>query len=133
MSEQDMQRLAEMQGAGGGMGPADYALFAVIGVVYILLLAGMWKAFAKAGEPGWACIVPIYNLVVMVKISGKPIWWFVLLLVPCVGIIIAFLVSVAIAERFGKGAGFGVGLAFFPYIFWPILGFGSAQYSPARA
>src|SRR5262245_6389973 len=52
-----------------------------IGVV-ILTLAGTWKAFAKAGEPGWACIVPIYNIVVMCRMAGKPAWWVLLFFVP---------------------------------------------------
>jgi hypothetical protein len=129
MSEQDMQRLADAQGAGGGQPP----IAVIIGAVLVLLLiyASLWKIFSKAGEPGWASIVPIYNIVVLVKISGKPVWWVVLYLIPCVSLIAAILVSIGLAERFGKGTGFGIGLAFLGPIFFPILAFGDAQYSPA--
>jgi len=96
--------------------------------LFIVIIAGVWKAFTKAGQPGWASIVPIYNVIVMLKIAGKPIWWFLLLMVPIVNIIVGIIVSLAIAENFGKTALFGVGLALLGFIFWPILGFGDAQY-----
>jgi hypothetical protein len=130
MNEQDIQRLQEMQGAQGGFGAADIAVLAVVLLVGLVTIAGMWKTFAKAGEPGWAAIIPIYNYVVLVKISGKPMWWVVLFFIPCANIVAAILVPIAIAERFGKGAGFGIGLAFLSFIFFPLLGFGDAQYSP---
>lgn len=98
--------------------------FAIIVVVVIAL----WKVFQKAGEPGWAAIVPIYNIVVMLKIAGKPLWWIILMFIPFVNFIIGIMVAIALAEKFGKGAGFGIGLAFLPFIFYPILGFGSATY-----
>ena len=96
--------------------------------IIIFVVAGMWKAFAKAGHPGIACIVPFWNVIVMVQMAGKPIWWFLLFFIPIVGLIIAIIVSIGIAQNFGKGAGFGLGLAFLGFIFWPILGFGDAQY-----
>ena len=67
----------------------------------------------------------------LLEIIGKPIWWFVMFFILCVGIIFAVLVYIALAERFGQGAGFAVGLVLLPFIFFPILGFGSAQYQPA--
>jgi hypothetical protein len=88
----------------------------------------MWKAFAKAGQPGWAVLIPIYNIYVMCKIAGRPGWWVLLFLVPLVNLVILFIVNIDIAKRFNKGAGFGVGLALLGSIFWPILGFGSATY-----
>ena len=88
----------------------------------------MWKVFVKAGQPGWAAIVPIYNLYVMTQIAGKPGWWLLLFFIPFVNIVIAILLSIAIAQKFGKGAGFGVGMTFLGFIFMPILGFGDAQY-----
>jgi len=97
-------------------------------LLMLVALAGLWKAFVKSGAPGWACIVPFYNLWIMVKMAGKPPLWFILCFIPIVGIIIAILLSIAIAERFGKGAGFGVGLALLGFIFWPMLGFGSAEW-----
>lgn len=96
--------------------------------IALVVIAGLWKTFTKAGKPGWAAIVPIYNLIVMLDIAGKPLWWIILFLIPLVNLIIAILVSIAIAEKFGKGAGFGIGLAFLGIIFYPILGFGDAKY-----
>ncbi|RLE19537.1 MAG: signal peptidase I [Acidobacteria bacterium] len=94
----------------------------------VLVIAGMWKTFAKAGKPGWACLIPIYNLIVLLEIAGKELWWIILLFIPVVNFVILILVSIAVAEKFGKGAGFGLGLAFLPMFFFPLLGFGDAQY-----
>lgn len=102
-------------------------LIIMLGIA-LLVIAGIWKVFTKAGQPGWAAIVPIYNLVVMLQIAGKPTWWVILMLIPLVNLIVAIIVSMAIAEKFGKGAGFGLGLAFLGVIFYPILGFGDATY-----
>jgi hypothetical protein len=96
--------------------------------VIILLIAAMWKVFSKAGQPGWAAIIPIYNIYVMCKVAGRPGWWLLLMLIPFVNFIILIILSIDIAKSFGKGAGFGLGMAFLGFIFWPILGFGSAQY-----
>ena len=115
--------------AGGGF------MFVVWLAVVILMIAAMWKVFSKAGKPGWAAIIPIYNVIVLLDVAGKPWWWILLCLIPIVNIVIAILVYVALAQAFGKGAGFAVGLIFLPVIFLPILGFGSAQYhgAPAQA
>jgi hypothetical protein len=102
----------------------------------VLIIAGVWKTFVKAGKPGWAAIVPIYNIIVMLEIAGKPIVWIILFFIPVVSIVAAILVGIAIAEQFGKGTGFGVGLGLLGFVFFPILGFGDAQYggaAPAKA
>lgn len=96
--------------------------------VVVLVVAGTWKAYSKAGKPGWAAIVPIYNMIVLLEIVGRPLWWIVLLLVPFVNVVIALLLLLDVAKSFGKSAGFGLGLFFLGPIFWPILGFGSATY-----
>ncbi|MEK6248787.1 MAG: DUF5684 domain-containing protein [Planctomycetales bacterium] len=96
--------------------------------ILIFVIAGMWKTFSKAGHPGIACIVPIWNIIVLCQIAGKPIWWFLLLFIPIVGLIVGIILAIAVAENFGKGVGFGLGLAILGFIFYPILGFGSAQY-----
>jgi ABC-type sulfate transport system permease subunit len=97
-------------------------------IIAIVVIAGIWKMFSKAGEHGWAAIVPIYNAIVMLKVAGKPLWWIILLIIPFVNIIVGIIVAIAIAKAFGKGGGFAVGLIFLPFIFYPILGFGSAAY-----
>lgn len=102
-------------------------------VLIVVMIAAMWKIFEKAGQPGWAAIVPIYNLYILLKIAGRPGWWLLLYFVPIVSIIIAIIVAIDIAKRFGKGTGFALGLVFLPFIFYPILAWGDAQYSPAPA
>ena len=111
------------------------AIFGFIWVaVLVPVLAGTWKAFAKAGQPGWACIVPIYNIYVILQIAGKPGWWLlVILFVPFANLVMMILACVEVAKNFGKSAGFGVGLALLACIFFPILGFGSAKYQGGAA
>lgn len=99
----------------------------------VLILAGMWKAFEKAGQPGWGAIVPIYNIYLLTKMAGKPGWWVLLFLVPIVSLVIAIILSIEIAKRFGRGTGFGVCLALFGFVCWPILGFGSAKWQGGAA
>jgi Family of unknown function (DUF5684) len=94
----------------------------------VLSLAGVWATFVKAGKPGWASIIPIYNVIVLLEIADKPLWWILLYLVPLVNIVVEILVSIDVARNFGKGTGFGLGLAFLPVVFYPILGFGDARY-----
>lgn len=99
-----------------------------------LFIAVGWRIFTKAGKPGWAAIVPIYNLFVMMEIVGRPAWWIVLMLLPFVNFIAAIVVSMDLAKSFGKSAGFGIGLALLGIFFAPILAFGDAQYQgPAAA
>ena len=112
----------------GGLGPVFWiCYFAVI----VLLIAAIWKVFSKAGQPGWAAIIPIYNIYVMCKVAGRPGWWLLLMLIPLVNVIIAIILNVDIAKHFGKGIGFAIGMILLPFIFWPILGFGGAQYQSA--
>ncbi len=96
--------------------------------ICVLIIAAMWKVFTKAGHPGWACLIPIYNIYILCKIAGRPGWWLLLMLIPFVNFIILIVLSIDIAKSFGKGVGFALGLVFLGFIFWPILGFGSAQY-----
>jgi ABC-type sulfate transport system permease subunit len=100
--------------------------------VLILLIASIWKVFSKAGQPGWAVLIPIYNAYVLCKVAGRPGWWVILLLIPFVNFVIAIILCLDVAKAFGKGGGFAVGLLLLPFIFYPILGFGSAQYTGAR-
>ena len=110
-------------------GNAPGPVFWICEVAFILLIvAAMWKVFSKAGQPGWAAIIPIYNVYVMCKVAGRPGWWLLLMLIPFVNFIIAIILNVDIAKRFGKGVGFAIGMLFLPFIFWPILGFDSAPY-----
>lgn len=101
--------------------------------VVVLVIASMWIVFTKAGQPGWACLIPIYNFYVMLKIAGKPGWWLILCLIPVVNLVIVIMTYIAIATRFGKGGGFAAGLILLPIVFFPILAFGDAKYAPVPA
>jgi uncharacterized membrane protein YhaH (DUF805 family) len=130
------QTMVLAQGAGGindaqveGASPfLVLVVWLVALAVAIFIIAGMWKTFTKAGKPGWAAIVPIYNAIVILEIAGRPLWWIILLMIPCVGAIVAIIVMIDFAAKYGQSAGFGIGLALLGFIFFPILGFGDAQY-----
>ena len=107
---------------------ASAILIIVYLAIVVLEIAAFWRVFAKAGQPGWAAIVPIYNSIVMLKIAGRPAWWFLLFFLPVVNFVVAVIMLIDLARAFGKGAGFAIGLLFLSIIFFPILGFGSAQY-----
>lgn len=111
---------------------AGSAVFWIIyAAVIVLVIAGVWKTFVKAGEPGWAAIIPIYNYIVGLKIIGRPLWWIILFFIPFVNLVVAIIVAIDFARAFGKGTGYGILLFLFPYIMFPILGFGDAQYQGA--
>ena len=96
--------------------------------VCVLLIAAQWKIYEKAGEPGWAAIIPIYNIIVLLKIVGKPWWWVFMFLIPFVGIVFAIWMINMLSKSFGKDEGFTIGLLLLGIVFYPILGFGSARY-----
>jgi hypothetical protein len=99
----------------------------------IILLVALWKIYSKAGEPGWACIIPIYNVYVLLKIVGRPWWWLLLMLIPLVNIVIYLVVTNDLSKSFGHGVGFTLGLIFLPGIFHLVLGFGGSRYVGAKA
>ncbi len=97
-------------------------------VLMVLMVASYWKIFAKAGKPGWASIVPIYNLVVYLQMVNRPVWWIVLFFVPIVNIVIAIVLVHDLSKSFGKGMGWTLGLLFLGIVFVPVLAFGSDQF-----
>jgi len=115
-------------GVGAGIGVVGLIIYLAI---VVLVIAGLWKVFAKAGQPGWAILIPIYNLYVLLQIVGRPAWWLLLFIVPLVNLVVAIMVAIDVAKAFGKGTGFGLGLAFLGPIFYPILGFGGSTYQGA--
>lgn len=110
----------------GGQGGGFVLIIQI--VLALLMIVSLWKVFVKAGQPGWAALIPIYNTYIMLKVAGKPGWWLILMFVPVVNIVVGILAIAGMAARFGKGVGFVFGLIFLPFIFLPILGFGSAEY-----
>lgn len=114
---------------GGGL----FGLFLYVALT-VLLIASMWKVFTKAGKPGWAALIPIYNTIVLLQVAGRPVWWFLLLLIPFVNIVVAIMLLNDLSKSFGRGIGTTLLLIFLPFIAFPMLAFGSAQYvGPAAA
>ncbi|MGO9232444.1 MAG: DUF5684 domain-containing protein [Bryobacteraceae bacterium] len=107
-------------------------LFLAIAVVFAI---GIWKVFVKAGQPGWAALIPFYNIYILLKIVGRPAWWLVLFLIPLVNLVILLLVAIDLAKAFGQSAVFGVVLLFLlGGIGYLVLGFGNYKYAaPATA
>lgn len=98
-------------------------------IVWLICIISYWKIFTKAGKPGWASIIPIYNTIVIIEIVRKPVWWILLLLIPIVNIVYAIWLTNLLSKSFGKSEGFTIGLIFLPIIFLPVLAFDkSAQY-----
>ncbi len=120
---------------GGAAAAAGGAVGSLCGLgIAVLVIAGLWKVFTKAGKPGWAAIVPIYNYYVLTQIIGRPAWWIILLFIPFVNFIVLIVMMNDLSKSFGKGMGFTIGLILLSPIFILLLGFGDAQYmGPAAA
>ena len=103
-------------------------VWVIICALAIFEIASIWRVFTKAGQPGWAAIIPIYNGIVMLQIAGKPIWWILLYLIPLVNIVISVIVTHNLSKNFGHGVGFTLGLIFLSGIFFPILAWGDSEY-----
>ena len=88
------------------------------------LLSSAWSA----GKPGWGAIIPFYNMYCLFEMSFGTGWLFLLCLVPCVNVVITIIMWIKLAQAFGKGAAYGIGILFLPVVFLPMLGFGDAQY-----
>ena len=99
----------------------------------VAFVAGLWMVFTKAGEDGWKSIIPIWNVLILLKIVGREWWWIILMLIPIVGFIVWIIVALDLAKSYGRGTGFGIGLIIFPYIWTIILGFGSDTYKGPAA
>lgn len=105
-------------------------IFAIVFFLLIIFLVIIpaWKVFTKAGKPGWAVLIPIYNIIVMLEIVKKPLWWIFLMFIPVVNVVIAVILTIELAKAFGKSTGFAIGLIFLSPIFYPILGYGKSTY-----
>lgn len=103
-------------------------------VIGIISIVAMWFIFVKANKPGWAAIIPIYNVWVALEVIGKPWWWLILLFIPFVNIVMGILMCYHLAKVFNQGIGFTIGLILLPFIFMPILAWGDYKYhKPAKA
>jgi hypothetical protein len=104
------------------------AYFFFILIIWLITVIGMWKMFEKAGKPGWAAIIPIYNIIVMLEITGHPIWWLIMLFIPFVNIIFSIMLLHALSKSYGQDVGTTLLFLFLPFIGFPMVGFGSARY-----
>jgi hypothetical protein len=119
----------------GTMGPDAGGIMALIagagivgtiiyGAICVVMIIALWKLLAKAGQPGWSQFIPIYNVIAMLNVAGKPWWWIFILWLIIPGIIATHCIS----KNFGRGVGTTLGLLFLGPIFLLILGFGGAEY-----
>ena len=113
-------------------------IFLVMFIIYIpiivLMVVSIWKIYTKAGKPGWASLVPIYSDITMMEVIGRPGWWFLVYMVPVLGLYLAIVDKITLAKCFGKSSGFAVGLILLPILFYPMLAFSkTAQYQGPMA
>jgi len=94
----------------------------------LLIIVAQWIIFERAGQAGWKCLVPFYNMYVLMEISGKPGWWLFLLFIPLVGVVFLLLAMLSLAKKFSRSELFGLGIFILPMIFLPVLAFGGSEY-----
>lgn len=111
-----------------GSGAYGSFAFLIALLICIFMIAAMWRVFTKAGQPGWGCLIPFYNVCLMLNIAGKPGWWLVFFFIPVISIVVQIVMLIDIAGNFGRGGWFAAGLIFLPMIFFPILAFGESVY-----
>ena len=113
--------------AGGGALATTLVVLAFAWLV--LVLAAGWRMYVKASQPGWVAIIPFLNVFGLLKIVHRPLWWFVLFLVPLVNVVVAVVVLVDLARAFGRGWGTALLLVFLTPIGFLVLGFGDDAYA----
>jgi Na+/H+-translocating membrane pyrophosphatase len=104
-------------------------LLVVLLVVALISIIALWRIFTKANIGGWKSIIPIYNVICLFKITWGSGWVFLACFVPVVNVIIGIITLHKLAQVFGKGIGFTIGLILLQPIFILILAFGSAEYN----
>ena len=103
------------------------AMLLYLAIIVVMIIAE-WKIYEKGGQPGWAVLIPFYNIYILLKMVGRPGWWLLLMFIPFVNLIIAIIVLNDLSKSFGQGVGFTLGLIFLLPIFVLILGFGDYKY-----
>jgi hypothetical protein len=103
--------------------------FTILAAFVLVISVSIWKVFAKAGKPGWAAIVPVYNTIVLLQIVRRPLWWFLLFVIPFVNIVVGIVVYYDLVKAFGRGVGTLLLILLLPIIGLPMLAFGDAKYT----
>ncbi len=111
------------------------ALLAFIGAIWLVMLVfvviaiiAYWKIFTKAGKPGWAAIIPFYNIIILLEIVGRPAWWIIFMFIPLANIVVAAVILHRLSRAFGHDIGFTIGLLLLSPVFMLILAFGESRY-----
>ena len=120
-------------GAAAGLLGGSIVTLVISLLVCVLMIVSIWKIYTKCGKPGWASIVPIYNIIVLLEIVELPVWYIILCFIPFANIYVAIKIYLGLAKRFGKTAGFAIGMIFLPLIFFPILAFAKDSASVEEA
>lgn len=123
-----MENYDSAYSSGAAIGAFMAIMLVPIIIISVIMIIAHWKIFEKAGKPGWAAIVPIYNLIILLEIVGKPVWWILLFLIPCVNFIFIVWTVNLLSKSFGQSEGFTVGLLLLGVVFYPILAFGNYKY-----
>jgi hypothetical protein len=106
-----------------------FAIFSIIMLIgAFVTVVAMWKVFVKAGKPGWACLIPFYNILMTLNIIGRPAWYLVFIVIPGANIVLLVILAFGLARSFGKGIPFAIGMVLFAPLFIMVLGFGKARY-----
>ncbi len=100
----------------------------ILPVLILIIIISQYKLFKKASQPGWAAFVPLYNIIIWLRIINKPWWWLLLMFIPYAGLIWSIWATNLLCKKFGKNEGFTIGIIFLPFIFFPILAFGSSRF-----
>ena len=111
------------------LGTGELLVLLFLFIIFPFYIITGVKILNKAGKPGWLILIPIYNIIIFFKIVNRPLWWIVFLIIPIANLLIHVIVHIDLAKSFRKDLGFGIGLAFLGFIFYPILAFGDAEYS----
>jgi hypothetical protein len=126
-------QLAASQGMDPGALAVFWSVYMIVALaIAVFSIAGLWKMFGKAGRPGWAAIIPIYNTYVLLKVAGMSGWWLLGFFVPFLNIFVALYLWWKVSEAYGHGFGYFLGLWFLTPIFLMMLGFGKSQYQLPR-
>lgn len=121
--------LLQDQPSGTALALMGTTMTLVMLVLAVVVIAGVWKVFTKAGHPGWAAVIPIYNLYILLQIAGRPAWWILLMLIPFVNIVAAAILAMDVAKAFGQSAAWGIVMLFLlSAIGYLVLGFGNYRY-----
>jgi len=113
------------------LGMDYFVIILIFGALAVLQIVANWRIYEKAGQPGWAVLIPFYNFYVLLKIVGKPGWWLIWYFIPIANLVVVIWTTNLLSKSFGKDVGFTLGLIFLSFIFYPILGFGNAEYQGA--